>query len=231
MARAPETQPRISLNKLCEFMTASPSRQRRIVRDQKYPSDFMRVYYREAQEAVAHCIASGLEDFGRVERQIEILNQMTPDSIGTQRRITANIEALETFLQMVDTIDLAGAEPRLGENAPPRLAIRNVDVSVRPEVLLSGQGRNGRLVGGIKLHFPRTNRLDERAAGYVSAVLQEWCSRNLADEGQVSGPMCYVIDIGSQRAYAGVRATAQRIRDIEDACATIHALWPTIGPD
>jgi len=56
MARRPENAPRISLNKLCEFMTASIPRQRRIIKDQKFPSDFMRVYYREAQEAVAMMI-------------------------------------------------------------------------------------------------------------------------------------------------------------------------------
>jgi len=45
MARRPENAPRISLNKLCEFMTASIPRQRRIIKDQKFPSDFMRIYY------------------------------------------------------------------------------------------------------------------------------------------------------------------------------------------
>ena len=106
MARRPENSPRISLNKLCEFMTARPTRQRRIIRDQKYPPEFKQVYYREAQEAVVHCIATGLEDIAAVERQISLLNQESPENVGTQRRLTAKIDALEVFLEMLDEIDL-----------------------------------------------------------------------------------------------------------------------------
>ena len=231
MARRPEDRPRISLNKLCEFMTARPPRQRRILKDQKFPSDFMRVYYREAQEAASLCIASNLEDIPSVTRQIEILNQQNPDSVGTQRRVAANIDALEAFLEMTDGIDLSGAEPRLGENVAPKLTIRNVDVSVRPEIILHGEGRSGPVVGALKLHFPKTNPLDDTSAGYVSAVLQEWCATHMADAGQAHGPLCYVVDVGSRTTYPGVRSTVRRLRDIQDACETIAALWPTLEPD
>ena len=101
-------------------------------------------------------------------------------------------------------------------------------MSVRPEVLLRAEGRTGPLVGAIKLHFPRTNPLDDTAAGYVSAVLQEWCQVHLADEGTPNGPLCFVIDVGSSNCYPGVRSTTQRMRDIREACETIAALWPTI---
>lgn len=231
MARRPEDRPRISLNKLCEFMSATPPRQRRILKDQKFPNDFKRVYYREAQDAVAHCIASNLENVAAIERQIEVLNQQNPDNIGTQRRIAANIDALEAFLEMADSIDLGGAEPRLGENAAPRLTVRNVDISVRPEIILRGEGRSGPLVGALKLHFPKTNPLNENSAGYVSAVLQEWCATHLPDNGAPHGPLCFVVDVGSRCSHAGVRSTVRRMRDIQEACETIAALWPTLEPD
>ncbi|EIM73276.1 hypothetical protein A33O_15945 [Nitratireductor aquibiodomus RA22] len=228
MALRPDQAPRISLNKLCEFMTASIPRQRRIVRDQKFPPDYLRTYYREAQEAVASCIASELDNVSAVERQIDILNQQAPDTVGTQRRIASNVDALETFLDMLDQINLQGAVPELGANDAPKLRVRNVDISVRPEIILRMENRNGPVVGAMKVHFPKTNPLDERSAGYASAILQEWTRVYLPDDGSASGPLCCVLDIGSQCFYEGVRATRQRMRDIEDACATIAALWPTI---
>lgn len=188
-------------------------------------------YYREAQEAVASCIASELDDVTAVERQIEILNQQTPDTVGTQRRIASNVDALEAFLEMLDDINLQGAVPELGANEAPKLRVRNVDISVRPEIILRMENRTGPLVGAMKIHFPKTNPLDERSAGYASAVLQEWTTVNMPDDGNPSGPLCCVLDIGSQQFYEGVRATRQRMRDIEDACATIAALWPTIQRD
>lgn len=209
-------------------MTATIPRQRRIIRDQKFPADYLRVYYREAQEAAASCIASELEDIAAVERQIDILNQQAPDTVGAQRRIASNVDALEAFLGMLDQINLAGATPRLGANDAPKLQVRNVDISVRPEIILTSEGRSGPLVGAMKLHFPKTNQLNQQSAGYVSAVLQEWCSANLHEEGQASGTLCCVVDVGSEAFYEGVRSTRQRMRDIEDACETIAALWPTI---
>lgn len=228
MAKRSQTAPRISLNKLAEFMTASIPRQRRIIRDQKFPPEFKGVYYREAQEAVSLCIASELEDIGAVERQIDILNQQAPDTVGTQRRIASNVDALETFLEMLDDINLGGATPRLGENVAPHLMMRNVSISVRPEIILQSENRSGPIVGAMKVHFPKTNPLGEKSAGYVSAALQAWSDVHLNAEGDVSGPLCSVVDVGSQSFFPGVRATRQRMRDLEDACETIAALWPTI---
>lgn len=229
MARRPENAPRISLNKLSEFMTASIPRQRRIIRDQKFPPDYLRVYYREAQEAVAACVTSELEDIAVVERQISILNQQSPETVGTQRRIASNVDALEAFLDMLDSISLYGGTPTLGANDAPKLVLRNVSISVRPEIILRSENRNGPVVAAMKIHFPKTNPLNEQAAGYVSAVLQEWAQVNLRDDGEVSGPMCSVLDVGSQTYFDGVRATRQRMRDLEDACETIAAIWPTIN--
>lgn len=210
-------------------MTATIPRQRRIIRDQKFPSDFKGMYYREAQEAVASCIASELADIAVVERQIDILNQQAPETVGTQRRIASNVDALEAFLEMLDDINLQGATPSLGANTAPKVRVRNVEISVRPEIILRSENRNGPIIGAMKIHFPKTNQLNEQLAGYVSAVLQEWAQNHMADDGVVFGPLCSVVDVGNQHFFEGVRSTRQRMRDIQDACETIAALWPTIA--
>src|SRR5688572_25506176 len=106
MAKAPANLPRISVNKLAEFIGARPARQRQILRDQKYPGDFKGMYYKEAAEAVSTCIASNLENTEVLDRAIRLLEQKTSEKIGTQRRISANIDALESFRLMLDDIDL-----------------------------------------------------------------------------------------------------------------------------
>lgn len=224
-------QPRVSLNKLAEFMTVRKAgRQRAILRDQKYPTDFKGSYHREAAEAVAGCVASNLENVAMLDRAISVLEQQNPDKVGTQRRIAQNIDAIERFKSMLDTIDLKGSLPRLGEVSPPKIRIQNVDISVRPEIVLNGTGRSGPLVGAMKLHFPTTNPLDNDAGAYVSAVLQEW-SKAFQPEGETFGPYCFVIDVGQAKMHTGVKATTARMRDIEGTCRNIAALWPTITLD
>ena len=129
------TLPRISVNKLAEFMTAKAARQRQILRDQKFPSTLKGLTTREAAEAISACIASNLENLDALDRQIRILEQQSPDKIGTQRRIASNIDAIETFKMMLDDIDLKGANPSLGANSAPKITIQNVEISIRPEIL------------------------------------------------------------------------------------------------
>ncbi len=223
--------PRISLNKLAEFTRARANRQRQILRDQKYPTDFKGLYYREATEAIAMCIVSGLEDIASVEKAIKLLEQQHPDKIGTQRRIASNIDALENFLLMLDDIDLKGMTLALGPHSQPRLSIQNVEVSVRPEILVEAKGRGGKpLVGAMKLHFPVSFPLDDNCAGLASAVVQEWCKSHLWD-GTTHGPLCAVLDVGSRRFCPGVKSTVARIKEIEATCRNIFALWPSITPE
>nr|WP_294548694.1 hypothetical protein [uncultured Rhodopila sp.] len=223
---------RISVSKLAEFTTARAARQREILRDQKYPADYKVTYYKEATESIASCVANGLQDFSVIYNTVSILEQATPAGIGTQRRINANIDALETFESMLDDIDLKGAAPSLGETSPPKLTCRNVEISVRPEIILRAKGKGSTpLVGAIKLYFIRSFPLTGDAAGYVSAVLQEWTRTFMAADGSVSGPLCYVVDIGSKKVWPGVKATASRLKDIEACCQNISDLWPQIKPD
>jgi hypothetical protein len=73
---------------------------------------------------------------------------------------------------MLDKIDLGNARPEPGSLSQPKITIRSVEISVRPEVTLKLQGKTGQLMGAIKLHFPRTFLITDDAAGYLSAVLK-----------------------------------------------------------
>lgn len=226
---ANNSTPRISVNKLAEYIVSKGNRQRQILRDQKFPQDYKGMYYKEAGEAISLCIASNLEDQSSLERALLILNQRTPEKIGTARRISANIDAIETFMSMLDQVDLMGAKAILGNNSAPKISRFGVDISIRPEIVLYGKGKSGKsLAGALKLHFPRTFPLNEESAGYVSALSQEYCRTHLSADHEAFGPYCCVIDVGSKAVYPGVKATAMRMRDIDSECRNIAAIWPTI---
>lgn len=226
-------RPRISVNKLAEYIVSRGKRQRQILRDQKYPEDFKVTYYKEAEEAASRCMATNFEDTDVIVGAVATLEQRTPEKIGTARRINSNIDALEAFAAMLDSIDFKGGVPELGHHAPPRLQIHEVDVSVRPEIVLRGSGRDGRpLVGAMKLHFPKTFSLNEESAGFVSAILQRYSETHVATGNQSAfWGYCSVADVGSRKFYPGVRSIAARMRDIESECRNIAAIWASIGPE
>lgn len=190
----------------------------------------MGMYHRDAAEAVAQYIANGAVDTSPIDTRLGALSQAAPTKVGTARRINSNIDALERFLEMLDDIDLMGAEPSLGDVNPQKLVFHNVQVSVRPEIILRGVGPKGaQCVGAIKLHFSKTHPLNEEAAGYVSAIVQEFCKQSVIHDHEiVNSAYCQVIDIASGNVFPGVKSTAQRLKDIAAECQNIAALWPSI---
>ncbi len=97
-------QPRISVNKLAEYMGSKAARQRKIIHDRKYPDEDFNfgMYHREAAEAVSRYLADGAIDPAPLDAQIAALLQLTPEKVGTARRINANVDALERFSNMLD---------------------------------------------------------------------------------------------------------------------------------
>ncbi|WP_370206358.1 hypothetical protein [Pararhodobacter marinus] len=225
-------QPTISVNKLAESIVSKAARKRKILMDRKYPDpDFsMGAYHRESSEAIQLYIGGGAVDTAPLDRAHGILNQQTPTKIGTMRRISSNIGSIERFYEMLDDIDLKGAEPELGPSNSPKLKIHNVEVSVRPEIILRGIGPKGaHCVGAIKLHMSKSDNFNEEAAGYASALLQEYTRQFLVQDGEIVQPLyCQVIDVGNRKVFPGVKATAQRMKDIEAECQNIFGLWPTL---
>jgi hypothetical protein len=113
------------------------------------------------------------------------------------------------------------------------MTIQGVEISVRPEIILRGQGRDGRLLlGAMKVHFPRTFPLNSDSAGIISAILQRYTRDCLARDGEEPfAPYCSVVDVGSQRFHPGVRATTNRMREVEAECRNIAAIWGSIVSD
>ena len=217
------------MNKLGEYITSKAARQRSILYNQKFPPDYVTPFYDDATEAIALFIAKGMDSPSILENRIKLLEQMPVNTVWQQRRTIGNIEAIETFMGMIDALDLSGITCRLGSQTPPRLPIRNVEVSVRPEVILSRPNpKGGKLVGALKLHFPKTNPLSEESAGYVSAVCVRFCDSYLADEGAADSRLCCVLDLASAKLYPGVKATTLRLKDVDAACEQIFNLWDTI---
>lgn len=224
-------QPELSVNKLTEYIVSKGARQRRLLRDRKYPDpDFqMGMYHREASDAVKRYIADGCIDAGPIENQVAILKQLAPGKMGTIRRVNANIDALERFLDMLDDIKVLG-EPSLAEHSAEKITLHGVKISVRPEIIVRGDGpKDKKLVGAIKLHFTKTFPMTAESAGYVSAVVQEYLKIHYLKEGETLSPdYCQVIDVGCGKVFPGVKSTTARMKDVSAECENIAGLWPTI---
>ncbi len=220
--------PRISVNKLGEYMTATPLRRRRIIQDQKRPKGFILPRYNEAQEAITKYLVGGKLDDGRLISEIERLNNAPSATQWESDRKRLAAEAMQSFLEIADSIDLKGLSSASGGNDQPRLSIGGLELSIRPEVLLSGSDRQGRpTAGALKLYFSKTNPLTEDSAAYIATALHAFVEAHM-QPAHAEARNCRVIDVFGQKVYTAPRASARRRNDLAAACEEIARAWEQV---
>ena len=222
--------PRISVNKLGEYMTAGPNRRRRIVRDQRDPKPFIVAMYNEARAAIVRHLLARQEDDGIIVEAIDGLSRVAGDDEWKARAAAVSIEALEAYLDMdAEVIDEA-VDVTDPEGADRRLEFAGVEVSVNPDVLLTTFDRDGRpRVGGVKVYIGKTISLDADAGDYVSTVVRRWVDTYLADERRrTERRLCRVIDVFGNRVFQAPQAYKRRMDNVSAACEEIALRWSAV---
>lgn len=217
-------QPKISLNKLGEYLTATPSRRKRIVQDQQEPKTFIAARYSDAREEIVQYLSTGMEDDSAL---IAAAQRLRRDESGTdfayQDRL-ASAEAIDNFLEVGEQIELDDLVVVPVENsASESMQISGVSVSVRPDAYLKDPV-TGEIRGAIKLHFPKTTPLTESAAEYVGAATKVFLQREKKSP-VVDHRRCYVIDVSTQTVSTAPKSHVRKMNDIAAACEEIDARW------
>ena len=213
-------------------MNSKAARQREILRQRKYPDpDFSPGnYHHESRDEITSYIANGAVDTNGLHKRLIALKQIDTTKVGLQRRISANIDMIERFLEMLDKVDLGSTDVCLGHHNPRKMKIHNVTISVRPDLIITGHDKKGKcLKGGIKLQLSKVATFDEDTAKTVSAVVQTYLSdHDNSGDAVIYAPYCQVIDVAAGFVFPGVKSITQRMKDVAAECQNIAALWPSV---
>ena len=221
--------PRISVNKLGEYMVASAARRRRIIMDQKRPREFIVTRYRDALSAMVDFLVGGTPDDGIIYRAMLDLEARPAATDFQMQDRDLSIEALELFLDTVDELQLDGLDVQRTDQDTTALNIGGVSVSVRPDVFLRGTNRQGdEVVGCVKLYVSKTFPLNDVAGGYIGALLSRYTDEVLATNGRTDHRLCQVMDVFGQHVFPSPRAVRRRRDDLEAACQEIATLWDAV---
>jgi len=221
--------PRISLNQLALYLSASAVRRRSILRDQKNPKTFRVAWYEQAQSAISSFILGGCKDEDLILQEIDGLQgaEATSDYEGSRNR--TNAQALECFIDSYDKLDLDGLEIMAGSHDSQKIDVGGVNLSVRPELLLKSISHSPLYIGAIKLYLSKDHRLDDESGRYISTVLAHFVSECIATANDtVEKRRCLVFDIFGGEVYQAPKATKRRFNEIESACEEIALLWPHV---
>lgn len=225
-------EPRISVNKLGEYLVAGASRRRQILRDQKRPPEFKVVRYADAQRAIVDHLVNGHSDPDVLARHLSRLANWTrgpDDSDYEVQRNQACRDAIGAFAKLADQLGFDGLTMRPGRADSPRLTKSGVQISVRPELQVHGVGRKGdRFVGALKLHVSKTFSLGEKAGEYVATMVHEFAEAHLAGDACCDYRHCYVLDVFAGILFVAPKCFTRRRSDVEAACEEIAILWKSV---
>lgn len=220
--------PRFTINALTRYMGATASQRTRIIRDQKYPPTYKVIWYEAACGVISRFIAGGMQDDTVLTGEINRLNEAESANEQEAQKIALNIEAIESFLDSYDQIQLGDMNPTLGANSAPYLMLGGVSVSVRPDVEFRGVHRDKDVAGAIKLYFSKNESLTTESAQFGAAVLMLHCQTQV--DGQVTArpQLCSMFDVFTGVHYQARPAMSQRVQNLEHACREITIRWPGI---
>ncbi|MCX4245280.1 hypothetical protein [Paraliomyxa miuraensis] len=223
---APRVHPRISANKLGEYLVSPPLRRRDIIERQKYPCSFIGAYYEPARSIIVDFLLGRTDREGMLRRTMGLV-MAKHESRYAHHQAHGSAEAVLRFLDLEPRLDLRGLTPvHVPEH--DKLDVEGVAISVYPDVVLEGRDARGRpRVGAIKLHFPKAHPHTETSAEYVATLLRMYAHERMGDRGRALEDACMVIDVFSGGLATAPSGHRRRWRDIGAACEEIRRAWPS----
>jgi hypothetical protein len=217
--------PCVSVNKLGQYLTATPALRKRIIHAQKNPVDPQYLRYPEAAQAIVEYLCGGRDEVILRYHQRRMLNA-TPESDFDAHRLTLCAEALQHFLMSANELALTNAVASPAGPEFPPMELRGVTINVRPEILLRSADRYGQMHSGLlKLYFSKHTPLNEQSGQYIATVLHMYAERYLQQKGPVDHRLVRVFDVFAGKVYVAPKAQQRRLGNLELACEEIAACW------
>lgn len=221
--------PRISINKLGEYLTANPIRRRSIIKAQKNPPDAIVARYKKGYPILEEYFITRNADVlfdGAEALRSEVASS---DWVAGDNSNTA--DAIESFIDIAHQLPLGECEifSSDGHEFVP-LVMSGVAISVRPEFFVK-QIRNGRsYIGALKFHWIRdvSSALGEGGGTYVSTALYQYLLEHNPTDNQPDHRLCFSIDLFRKEAWEAP-ATYRRLKThLEAACEEIALRWDSV---
>jgi hypothetical protein len=195
--------PTVSFSTLAKLMAPStPVKQASLLRDHKYPAPGPKFSYLNARaQLIAHTVHG------------------TP--FNPSRRLRPHeLDAIRVMMQTPVPIP-SGMTCTVPPAKAPRWPFHSVDISVFPDVELSGPAG----LGGLKVHFPKEELA--RGVGATMAALLFHYKTQVLGQKNVSPRHCLIYEARTGSLHTCTNP-AKLLPNAKVACQLIAALWPTL---
>lgn len=225
---APRKTPRISVNKLAEYLsTSSSTRRKKIISDSKYPVKFISILYKDARNGIKSYLSDG-RDVIAIQDEISRLKKKKPLNDNQKRDAINSIAALEHLLK-TKLSKLDGLAISDHDEKSKLLPIAGVGVSVDLDLIVRRKTDSGLFVGAMKLHIIKNNSLKSEGQKIVAMLLHKYAEDHIVATGEkAKHSLCLSYDVFSRNLECCPNSYIRGWAQIEDACEEIAARWDSI---
>lgn len=224
--------PRISANKLGEYLIqTNPIRRRSIIKDQKLGNPPAQPRYRKALAPIRDVLADSSFDPEPAHAAIESLRTEPPGTDWVNDDNSKTADALEHFLNITDQFPLTGFTYCPGTHQARKLTLGGVEISVRPDIILTGRYGGREIVGGIKFHYTvdENKALGDQGGKYVATLVRQWLAEHGPQERHPHQNFCYSVDVFQEQVVAAPAAYDRLYQQMQAACEEIALRWDAIS--
>lgn len=216
--------PRVSVNKLAEYLEANATRRKQIVSDTKYPEKFITTRYKDARENIKSYLTNGLdEDF--ILDAIDDFKAIKPKTDFQAQDKQLSIESLEALLE-ADLSILDACDLSIHDDENKLIKIMGVDISVNPDIIITKNIGGIVHKGALKIHLSKNNTLSEESQLIVSVMVYKYVSDFIIKLGESANTkICYSLDVFNVSIKCCPSSYKLRMKRIEAACEEIAMWW------
>jgi hypothetical protein len=230
------TEPRISANKLAEYVIADPSRQKAIIRDAKFAKTVIIVPYSKTRAFIPRAFAPDSLDIDKlVRRAEEIERENEADGISDWHHGDNTRSALALKKIAALAPELSWKNARILHGRLGGIEIAGVKISVQPELVFTFEHRNISKVGAIILNTAKSDEksLDRNNGAYrVGDYLASLLFQMLLSKGpRIAAPLnskCFALDVFREKVYTAPANYRTLNKNLEAACEVIASRWSAI---
>lgn len=220
--------PKLTVNKLGEYVEAGGRRRNTILKTIKYPDEnvFASSSYKDARQAIKSYFINNFDD----DILLNFISKMQAKTAGSQhdtKMIKSEIEAAKKVLSSTSINKKYTYRSYEGPNI--KLNINGVEISVLPD-LVAIETRGGKTIhGGVKLHLSKSSSNNVDVNENIATILHHYSSTDIDfSKHDVKPKMCISYDVHKDTFIECPKAVKSRFADISAECSTIAAVWPTI---
>lgn len=224
-------KPQISARFLADYMAASETAKRTIVRNCKYQAIARVIQHDEAKAIISNFIWQEERRPASLLEKAKTIKDRMADTLFDRDLFDHNADYVARFAHIWNQVDLPKAQ-YLFSGKGQTLSLNGVKVTTEIHFRLRRITKTNKVKVGVgALRYQKGKALSQDIAEWQSAYLLGYLNRIGVEEGAVpEHKLCVTLDAYSGAATSAPSDAVRRFQHMEAACASIAERWPAIKP-